>query len=263
MSKSFTLIELLAVTTIILVFSGLSLAYYNNFNQEENLKKETNKLIDTIELAKKKANSGERYNCTSLCGYQFSVNSSGYLLNICCSCDSNGNCVNPTPIITYYFPPNSNINSLDDFTTIFKPLTPLLTPGYIRLKNNNINKCQNVTITKSGIIEVNSSCLIPTVTPSPTLIPTSTPMPTPTSFYCISPGFPCSPFDICCNGSECFGGICCFMPGFIHDCNTGPCCSVNGIMPACVNDMCCLLPGMSGCNQLPCCNHICQDNICQ
>jgi len=151
MSKSFTLIELLVTTTIILIFGGLSLAYYNNFTQEKSLKKETQKLVSIIELAKKKANSGEVQNCSSFCGYQFSVNSNFYAVNICCACDSNGNCANPTPIITYSLP--SNINFLNSFTTMFKPLSPVVTPGSVQLKNNNITKCQQISINQAGIIE--------------------------------------------------------------------------------------------------------------
>jgi len=142
------------VTTIILVFSGLSLAYYNNFTQEKKLNQETQKLINTIELAKKKANIGEMENCTSLCGYQFLVNSSGYSVNICCTCNINGDCVNPIPIINYSFPSNLGINSIDNFTTMFRPLSPLITPGDIRLKNKNINKCQKISINQTGIIEI-------------------------------------------------------------------------------------------------------------
>jgi len=149
--RSFTLIELLVATTVILFFSGLSFAYYNNFNQEKNLKNETQKLVNTIELAKKKANSGESQNCPSLCGYRLSVNSNSYSVDACCSCDEVGNCVNQIPIINYPFP--SNINSLNAFTTIFKPLSPLITSGSIQLKNNNINKCKQISINKAGIIE--------------------------------------------------------------------------------------------------------------
>ena len=44
--KSFTLIELLVTTTIVLIFGGLSLVYYNNFTQEKILIDETIKILN-------------------------------------------------------------------------------------------------------------------------------------------------------------------------------------------------------------------------
>ena len=192
--RSFTLIELLVTTTMILIFGGLSLAYYNNFTQENSLKKETQKLVNAIELAKKKANSGEVQNCSSFCGYQFSVNSNSYAVNICCTCDTNGNCANPTPIITYSLP--SNINSLNSFATIFKPLSPLVTPGSIKLKNDNITQCEQISINQAGVVEnQKNNCLPPTPTPTPT--------------SCIPPGgFGCNQTRPCCDGMPCIAGKC-------------------------------------------------------
>ena len=190
--RSFTLIELLVTTTIILIFGGLSLAYYNNFTQEKSLKNEALKLVNTLEIAKKKANSGEVQNCSSFCGYQFSVNSNSYAVNICCTCDTNGNCANPTPIITYSLP--SNINSLNSFATMFKPLSPLVTPGSIQLKNNNITQCEQISINKAGVVENKKINCQP---------------PTPTSTPCIPPiGWGCSNTIPCCNGAPCVGRMC-------------------------------------------------------
>jgi len=193
MSKSFTLIELLLTTTIILIFGGLSLAYYNNFTQERNLRNEALKLANTLELAKKKANSSEVQNCSSFCGYQFLVNSNSYAVNICCTCDTNGNCTNPTPIITYSLP--SNINSLNSFATIFKPLSPLVTPGSIKLKNDNITQCEQISINQAGVVENQKiNCLAPTPTPTPLCVPPG--------------GVGCSETRPCCDGMPCIGNRC-------------------------------------------------------
>ena len=56
----FTLIELLIVISVILLFSGLSLAAYNNFNEEKKLEAETRKFVEVLELAKKKVISGDK-----------------------------------------------------------------------------------------------------------------------------------------------------------------------------------------------------------
>jgi len=151
MIKSFTLIEILITTSIILIFGGLSLAYYHNFNQEKILQYEAQKLINSIEIAKKKANSGEVKNCSSFCGYQLSLNNTNYSIDICCACDTNSNCINPTPIIRNYFPPG--IISLNNFRTMFRPLLPLVTPIVFQLKNNNISQCEEISINQAGVIE--------------------------------------------------------------------------------------------------------------
>ena len=58
-NKAFTLIELLVVSVIILTFSGTILAQYNQQTQQLKLKNEAKKMIDVMELAKKKAVTSE------------------------------------------------------------------------------------------------------------------------------------------------------------------------------------------------------------
>jgi len=57
--KSFTLIELLIVVTVIGLFSGLSIAYYNNFTNEKKLEAGADQVYNVLELAKKKTSSGD------------------------------------------------------------------------------------------------------------------------------------------------------------------------------------------------------------
>lgn len=156
MSKSFTLIELLVVTTIILVFSGLSLAYYNNFTQEKILKNEGLKLVNTLEIAKKKANSGDLSGktCNSgFNGYQVSVTNSGYSLWLRCG----GNLVSPA-VFSYSFLPSSNIfirSGTGNYN--FRELNLTSTSGTIQIKNSNIAKCLNITIYSSGVITISDN----------------------------------------------------------------------------------------------------------
>ena len=118
-SNSFTIIELLIVVAIIALFSGLSLAYYNNFGQQAKLKEEARKIVDVLELAKKKANSGDippGVTCSSgFNGYQVKgTDKKTYLLSLCCGGQCN------LPINTYSIPANSNvvINSMKYFIDI-------------------------------------------------------------------------------------------------------------------------------------------------
>ncbi|MEK7495679.1 MAG: prepilin-type N-terminal cleavage/methylation domain-containing protein, partial [Patescibacteria group bacterium] len=54
-SSGFTLIEILVVTTITLIFLGVGLVQYNANTERFKLKNEGKKLVDVLELAKKKA----------------------------------------------------------------------------------------------------------------------------------------------------------------------------------------------------------------
>lgn len=149
--KSFTLIELLITTTIILIFGGLSLAYYNNFTHERILKQEALKLFNTFELAKKKANSGDLSGKTcsgGFDGYRMEVLSSGYKLWLRCG----GVNVSPA-ILSYNFVLSNNISiSSGAGNYDFHELNMISTSGTIQIKNSAISKCLNITIYPSGVI---------------------------------------------------------------------------------------------------------------
>ena len=63
-SKGFTLIELIVVMGILSIFSGIFLARYNENASQLKLKNEAKKLIDVLELAKKKALNGDLFDKT-------------------------------------------------------------------------------------------------------------------------------------------------------------------------------------------------------
>lgn len=146
----FTLIEFLIVLTIIFIFSGLSLAYYNNFIEEKKLEIETQKLIDVLELAKKKTLSAdiENYSCDNFYGYQVYVDNSSYKISLCCSLDCNNN----YPIQNYTLAKNISITN-SSLNILFKPLTANTTETSITIKNTFLNKCFDILINSIGIIE--------------------------------------------------------------------------------------------------------------
>jgi type II secretory pathway pseudopilin PulG len=155
--RSFTLIELLITTAIIFVFSGLSLAYYNNFTQQQTLKKEAQKLVNIFELAKKKASAGDLSGLTcdgGFNGYQVNVTNSSYSLLLRCG----GTSVSPA-VFSYSFPNNISITSgSGDYyfrelnLKIELPANPI-----IIIKNSNISKCLDITISSSGIITLSDN----------------------------------------------------------------------------------------------------------
>lgn len=57
--KGFSLIELLIVIGIILIFSGITLASYNTYTQEQKLETSARKILDVIDLARKKISAGD------------------------------------------------------------------------------------------------------------------------------------------------------------------------------------------------------------
>ncbi len=166
-NKAFTIIELLVVSAIILTFSGTILAQYNQQTQQLKLKNEAKKLIDVMELAKKKAVTSDLVPtinvaptpptfCTNFTGYQFILNTnSNYDLRYCCnaSCSTvlNSYDLDSKVVIT---DPVAIPNSL-----IFTPLMKVFNRTFtsITLKNTVINKCLDITISPIGIIELNET----------------------------------------------------------------------------------------------------------
>jgi len=156
--RSFTLIELLITTAIIFVFSGLSLAYYNNFTQQQTLKKEAQKLVNIFELAKKKASSGDLsglLTCNGgFNGYQVNVTNSSYSLLLRCG----GASVSPA-VFSYSFPNNISITSgsADYYFRELNLKIELPANPIIIIKNSNISKCLDITISSSGIITLSDN----------------------------------------------------------------------------------------------------------
>lgn len=161
MKKSFTLIELLVVTVIVLIFSGISLARYNDFTQQLKLKSEAKKLIDIIELAKKKSLTSELIVtpnvtpptfCSDFSGYRVTLNANSYSLNFCC----NSSC--GTSLNTYDFDPKVSIVSTTgnlDFPPRLLNIELSISP--ITLKNNLINQCINIWISNIGVVELDEA----------------------------------------------------------------------------------------------------------
>jgi prepilin-type N-terminal cleavage/methylation domain-containing protein len=163
--KGFTLIELLVVSVIILSFSGTILAQYNQQTQQLKLKNEAKKLIDVMELAKKKAITSDLIPtpnvtpptfCTDFTGYQFILKTNNsYSLNYCC----NSSC--PTVLNTYSLDSKiviTNPVALPD-SLVFTPLMKVFNTTFssITLKNTVINKCLIISISPIGIIELNEA----------------------------------------------------------------------------------------------------------
>lgn len=158
--RSFTLIEVIVVFTIIVLLTGLSLATYNNFTQQKNLERELNRLIDVLSLAKAKAQASDiNFECDGVNpddefgGYRVEVSFADYNLKQLCRDSSTKILTNPGPEITSYnFPSNVNKSSGDQ-NTDFYPLSGGASISTITIRNSTIKKCITISITNTGIIE--------------------------------------------------------------------------------------------------------------
>lgn len=146
--KAFTLIELLVAISIMAVFSGLSLAAYNDFAETKKLEGETKKFVEVLELAKKKIMSGDKPSgCSLLLLQSYRVRYIGGLYKLFAQCP-------PSDIqIGSDFNLPTNIVFVSAGNVIFKPFgLGVTTQRIIILKNNNNSQCRQVTVEKSGNI---------------------------------------------------------------------------------------------------------------
>jgi Tfp pilus assembly protein FimT len=171
MKKSFTLIELLVVISIVVIFIGTTLTQYNTFTQQSRLKNEAKKLVDVLELAKKKASSGDLSDKTcneTFKGYEVNIQTNSYAINLRCLTPST-----PQQIAVYNYP-NLNISTesgggLFRFMQLNAGLeykendsSDPSNPPLIQIKNSVIDKCVNITISSLGIVELDEA-LVPCI----------------------------------------------------------------------------------------------------
>ncbi len=146
--KGFTIIELIIVASIIVMMSGVTVAFYNEFNNKKVLDAEGSKLVDVLELAKQKSIHSEispQCNGSSytFAGYSVVITRSGYSLKAVCPS-------NPT-IQQYSFDTSvqSNTNTTITFNPIYGSVSSLQT---IPLSTTNNTNCYSITVTTTGNI---------------------------------------------------------------------------------------------------------------
>jgi len=151
--KSFTLIELLIVVTVIGLFSGLSIAYYNNFTNEKKLEAGADQVYNVLELAKKKTSSGdlsgETCNNDVFDGYEVksSADGSSYSLSLCCD----GSC---NTLIQTYDLKDQIVFDPTPLSIQFNTLTAPVTAQTFTIKSSSLNKYIDIDINTAGLIEM-------------------------------------------------------------------------------------------------------------
>ncbi|MFZ2206866.1 MAG: type II secretion system protein [Microgenomates group bacterium] len=145
---SFTLIEILVVSTITLIMSGISLAVFNIYKDDRALLNQTTHFIQAVQIAKSKALAGDTSQCTDsstayVSGYEVQVNAN--TIQIVPQCDTN-----PTPIV-------QDIDPLSIFVTPAFTLN-FNNRGYngqtvcIPVKNVSDSQCQFIKIDETGLV---------------------------------------------------------------------------------------------------------------
>jgi len=100
--KAFTLIEILVVTAITMIVTGLSVAGYRHFNKKQILQSTTAELKNNLSLARGWAMAPRKKYCKeigSLSGYKVKIMNSSYEIYEVCDIATS-----PSPIRTFYFP---------------------------------------------------------------------------------------------------------------------------------------------------------------
>lgn len=160
MRNSFTLIELIITTSIILLFAGMALGYYNTFTEDRKINADLTKVQNTLELAKKKANASDVSQClnqsqTGITGFFFAVtgSTSFQIAPLCLSGTPNA--------ISYTTEQNNTIAVTGTQPIIFYSITNKATESCIVITNSSLNKSGYIKILKSGITEIGkgNTCL--------------------------------------------------------------------------------------------------------
>lgn len=127
---------------------GLALSSYNNFGDEKKMETESKRILDVIELARKKTFSGDigaTNPCQNFLGYQITLNTNNYLLQLVCE-------ENTYSIQQYSLSQNFQITQAN--TINIKPITGEFSYTYntITIKNTVLNKCIDIKMIPSGTV---------------------------------------------------------------------------------------------------------------
>lgn len=150
--KSFTLIEILIVTVIIILLSGTSLAIFTSYRDDKVLGNQTTLFSSVLDLAKNKAASGDVSLCggdpliTTINGYTVVVNSTTNSLSL------KPECVGTTPTPVNYTIPQNIIYLTPSVSLRFDSQNYQGGTRTFPIKNTLTGKCKYVTIDETGLI---------------------------------------------------------------------------------------------------------------
>lgn len=154
--RGFTLIELIIVVFIVVLFAGLSLANYGQFNEEKKLDDEAKKLSAILYLARTKATAADTdpnlAPCSDFQGYRVLFTSAPPSYTYMMERNCGG---------TYKSVQAQTLSSNITFNTavsqiLFKPLnagTDLTSKTKIIIKSTTLEKCIDIQVAPSAVID--------------------------------------------------------------------------------------------------------------
>ena len=157
-SRSFTLIETLIVSAIIVVMSGISIAVFTSYKDDRVLNAQVSLFTRSLDIAKSKAAAGDVSLCTNsqtahVNGYKLIVDPTG--IKIQPGCDTV-----PTPLF-YSIPANIIIPTLSlQFDSVnYRGMSKVF-----QIKNTETDMCKFVRIDETGFVTNGDcrSCVCPT-----------------------------------------------------------------------------------------------------
>jgi len=150
--QGFTLIEILVIVMAIGLFFGLSLRYFNDFNEVKKLEYESEKIAETLRQARKSALSGDRSQLSGetciLSGYRVDVSVSENAYSQFAICDGD-KLVSQTDLPL-------EINPCQSASIFFKQFGLGATDGLIKIINTRSSKCREISINESGDINISN-----------------------------------------------------------------------------------------------------------
>lgn len=150
--SAFSLIELLIVSVIIGLFSGFMIANYQTFPEQKKLDSDVQKVVNVLELAKKKTLAADLSpGCSgNYLGYRVTIAPSDYRLYIRCS---------TVFLVQSYSYSSTSLSAKGSTTVDFKPLNAGVTQtgSPITIKHQGMRKCLDITISQVGLISISQA----------------------------------------------------------------------------------------------------------
>lgn len=162
--KSFTLIEILVTSTIIVVLTGISIAIFTSYKEDRLLINQVALFVRAVELAKSKAAANDTSQCADstnayVNGYEIQVDPTAIQINPNCN-------TAPSPIIQYIDPQVAFVTPAFSLSFNSQSYTGMTT--CIPLKNKDNTLCKFIKIDETGLItQGNCSSCSPLVCPCP------------------------------------------------------------------------------------------------
>jgi len=143
--KGATLVELIVMIAAISLFFGIGSRAYTNFNTSKKLEGETKRLVEFLEVAKKRIMSGDKSSISSSCtvsSYSVVISPSSYLLSAQC----------PTDIQVGSTYELSDNYSLSPVTVKFELFGLGSNAACTILTDNNETICRTISVDTAGTI---------------------------------------------------------------------------------------------------------------